>query len=55
MSAWPVSLSASWQEMDTAYAGSLEVLQPDTLNKHLGLTGIPFTTLYNGCATGATC
>jgi acetyl-CoA acetyltransferase len=41
-----------WQEIDTAYAGSLEVLQPDTLNKHLGLTGIPFTTLYNGCATG---
>jgi acetyl-CoA acetyltransferase len=41
-----------WQDIDTAYAGSLEVLQPDTLNMHLGLTGIPFTTLYNGCATG---
>jgi acetyl-CoA acetyltransferase len=22
------------------------------MNKWLGLTGIPFTTLYNGCATG---
>ncbi len=41
-----------WKDMDLACAGSLEVLQPDTMNKHLGLTGIPFTTLYNGCATG---
>jgi acetyl-CoA acetyltransferase len=42
----------SWSDMQLACAGSLEVLQPDTMNKHLGLTGIPFTTLYNGCATG---
>ena len=41
-----------WEDIDTAYAGSLEVLQPDTLNTHLGITGVPFTTLYNGCATG---
>jgi acetyl-CoA acetyltransferase len=41
-----------WTDMHLACAGSLEVLQPDTMNKHLGLTGIPFTTLYNGCATG---
>jgi len=44
--------SVRWQDVNVAAAGSLEVLQPDTLNKFLGLTGIPFTTLYNGCATG---
>ena len=44
--------SVRWQDIDLACAGSLEVLQPDTMNKYLGLTGIPFTTLYNGCATG---
>ena len=42
----------TWQDLDLACAGSLEVLQPDTMNKWLGLTGIPFTTLFNGCATG---
>jgi acetyl-CoA C-acetyltransferase len=41
-----------WEDVQLACAGSLEVLQPDTMNKWLGLTGIPFTTLYNGCATG---
>jgi acetyl-CoA C-acetyltransferase len=41
-----------WDEVQLACAGSLEVLQPDTMNKWMGLTGIPFTTLYNGCATG---
>jgi len=41
-----------WSDMDLACAGSLEVLQPDTMNKWMGLTGIPFTNLFNGCATG---
>jgi acetyl-CoA C-acetyltransferase len=41
-----------WRDVQLAFAGSLEVLQPDTMIQHLGLTGIPFTTLYNGCATG---
>jgi acetyl-CoA C-acetyltransferase len=41
-----------WRDIQHACVGSLEVLQPDTLNKYLGLTGIPITTLYNGCATG---
>ena len=30
-----------WQDIHLASAGSLEVLQPDTMNKYLGLTGIP--------------
>ena len=42
----------AWKDIDLACAGSLEVLQPDTMNKYMGLTGIPFTTVYNGCATG---
>ncbi|MFP6606311.1 MAG: thiolase family protein [Myxococcota bacterium] len=41
-----------WADVQLAFAGSLEVLQPDTMIRHMGLTGIPFTTLYNGCATG---
>jgi len=42
----------AWKDVDIACGGSLEVLHPDTMNKHLGLTGIPFTNLFNGCATG---
>ena len=41
-----------WKDIHLACAGSLEVLQPDTMNKFMGLTGIPFTNLFNGCATG---
>jgi acetyl-CoA acetyltransferase len=41
-----------WADVQHACAGSLEVLQPDTMNKFMGLTGIPFTNLFNGCATG---
>jgi acetyl-CoA acetyltransferase len=44
--------SVRWEDIDTACGGSLEVMHPDTMNRHLGLTGIPFTTLFNGCATG---
>lgn len=42
----------AWSDVHHACAGSLEVLQPDSMNKFLGLTGIPFTNLFNGCATG---
>lgn len=42
----------AWSEIDVACGGSLEVLHPDTMNKFMGLTGIPFTNLFNGCATG---
>ena len=35
-----------------ATAGSFEVAQPDTMIRFMGLTGIPFTTVFNGCATG---
>ncbi|MEN8183829.1 MAG: thiolase family protein [Myxococcota bacterium] len=41
-----------WKEIQFACAGSLEVTQPDSIIKFLGLTGIPFTSIFNGCATG---
>jgi len=41
-----------WEDIHAGFAGSLEIVQPDTVNKFLGLTGIPITTLFNGCATG---
>jgi acetyl-CoA acetyltransferase len=42
----------AWEDVHVACGGSLEVLHPDTMNKFMGLTGIPFTNLFNGCATG---
>jgi acetyl-CoA acetyltransferase len=42
----------AWKEIQFACAGSLEVTQPDSIVKFLGLTGIPFTSIFNGCATG---
>ena len=44
--------SISWQDVHFACAGALEVTQPDAMIKFMGLTGIPFTSIFNGCATG---
>ncbi len=41
-----------WKDVQFACAGSLVVTQPDSIIKFLGLTGIPFTSIFNGCATG---
>jgi len=41
-----------WRDIQVAYAGSLSVMMPETMVKFLGLSGIPFTKLFNGCATG---
>ncbi|MCH7891265.1 MAG: thiolase family protein [Myxococcales bacterium] len=41
-----------WKDIQFAFAGALEVTQPDSIIKFLGLTGIPFTSIFNGCATG---
>lgn len=41
-----------WQDVHFACAGALEVTQPDAMIKFMGLTGIPFTSIFNGCATG---
>jgi acetyl-CoA acetyltransferase len=40
-----------WTDMQFAVGGSYEVDQPDAVVAELGLTGIPFTNVYNGCAT----
>jgi len=42
----------SWPEVQVAYGGSDGSGLADTLVADLGLTGIPFTNVKNGCATG---
>jgi acetyl-CoA acetyltransferase len=42
-----------WRDVQFAFAGSYEVDNPDSVVNQLGLTGIPFTNIYNGCATAA--
>jgi acetyl-CoA acetyltransferase len=41
-----------WADIDFAVGGSNVSGKPDSLVTRLGLTGIPFTTVKNGCATG---
>jgi acetyl-CoA acetyltransferase len=43
-----------WARVQTAYAGSYEVSNPDAIVSWLGLTGIPVRGVFNGCATGGT-
>jgi acetyl-CoA C-acetyltransferase len=42
-----------WTDVGAAFGGSYEVDNPDAVVNLLGLTGIPFTDVYNGCATAA--
>jgi acetyl-CoA acetyltransferase len=44
---------ATWSQVQFAFGGSYEVDNPDAVVNLLGLTGIPFTDVYNGCATAA--
>jgi acetyl-CoA acetyltransferase len=44
---------ATWRDIQFAFGGSYEVDNPDTIVSYLGPTGIPFTNVYNGCATAA--
>jgi acetyl-CoA acetyltransferase len=43
----------AWTDVQFAFGGSYEVDNPDAVVSLLGLTGIPFTDVYNGCATAA--
>jgi acetyl-CoA acetyltransferase len=43
-----------WDQVQRGYAGSLEVSNPDAIVGKLGLTGIPFFGVFNGCATANT-
>src|SRR6185436_19039291 len=42
-----------WRDIQFAFGGSYEVDNPDAVVAFMGLTGIPFTDVYNGCATAA--
>jgi acetyl-CoA acetyltransferase len=44
----------AWKDVQFAFGGSAELDTPDVLVNRLGLTGIPFMGVYNGCATAAT-
>jgi acetyl-CoA C-acetyltransferase len=41
-----------WGEVQFAFGGSHSAGDPDTLVADLGLTGLPFVNVRNGCATG---
>jgi acetyl-CoA acetyltransferase len=43
-----------WSDVQFAFGGSADVDNPDAVIGLLGLTGIPFMDVYNGCATAAT-
>lgn len=42
----------SWSDIDYAVGGSMDAGSADTLVADLGLTGVPFVNVLNGCATG---
>lgn len=44
----------TWKDVQFAFGGSREVDNPDAVVGKLGLTGIQFMDVYNGCATAAT-
>ena len=44
----------TWGDVQVAFGGSYTVDNPDAVIGRLGLTGIPFMDVYNGCATAAT-
>lgn len=41
-----------WGDVDFAFGGSADAGNADTLVSDLGLTGLPFVNVLNGCATG---
>jgi acetyl-CoA acetyltransferase len=43
-----------WEQVQRGFAGSLEVSNPDAVVGKVGLTGIPFFGVFNGCATANT-
>ena len=42
-----------WQDIQFGVGGSHEVSNPDAVTRLVGLTGIPFTDVFNACATAA--
>ncbi|HET8993452.1 MAG TPA: thiolase family protein [Rhodococcus sp. (in: high G+C Gram-positive bacteria)] len=42
-----------WNDIQFAVGGSWEIANPDAIVGLMGLTGIPFTNVFNACATAA--
>lgn len=42
----------TWEDMQFAFGGSRDAGSADTMVSHLGLTGLQFINVANGCATG---
>jgi len=42
-----------WKDIEFGVGGSYEVSNPDAVTRLVGLTGIPFTDVFNACATAA--
>ena len=42
-----------WSDVQFGFGGSWELAQPDAVTSLVGLTGIPFTDVFNACATAA--
>ena len=45
---------ATWDQMQFAVGGSVAAGSADAIVSRLGLTGLQFTNVANGCATGGT-
>ncbi len=43
---------ARWEDMEFAFGGSTAAGQADIMVNNLGLSGLPFINVVNGCATG---
>jgi acetyl-CoA C-acetyltransferase len=43
----------AWKDIQFGVGGSYEVSNPDAVTRLVGLTGIPFTDVFNACATAA--
>jgi acetyl-CoA C-acetyltransferase len=41
-----------WSDVRAAAGGSMSAGSADSMVSELGLTGVPFTNIFNGCATG---
>ncbi|MCA8888142.1 MAG: thiolase family protein [Parvularculaceae bacterium] len=41
-----------WRQVNVAFGGSMDAGDADALVNRLGLTGVQFTNVWNGCATG---
>lgn len=45
--------NVDWKDIQFGYGGSVSAGNADSLTNELGPTGLPFTHIYNACATGA--